>query len=182
MAAGRWRWSLATLLALAAPAAAPVPSHADIGCGELGRMGEQGPAIVTVRTSGVRCETAMTVLERYLAGRGTQGWTCRSAGEEGTCRRGGALASYGGARGVRRCGSVGFEPNSDNLAGGIRAKRASCRLARRVARGSHDAGATHPDPYRAAGFSCAGRPVDSALPLALYVCRRAGAIVVFARS
>lgn len=167
-----WPWSAAAP-AVAAPAST---------CGELGRVGEAGPAIVTVRASGVGCRIARGVLEDYLAGSTRRGWKCHSAGEEGTCAREGAAASYGAAKRVRRCGSVGFEPNTDNVAGAIRAKRVSCRVARKVARGSRSTGPTHPVPYRAAGFSCRGVPVEAPLPFALYVCHRDRATVVFSRT
>lgn len=163
-------------------APAPASATSALTCGELGRFGEAGPSIVTVRATGVGCRIARRVLENYLTGSVAQGWECHSAGEEGKCIRPRATASYTPARRVRRCGSVGFEPNTDNVAGSIRAKRASCQIARKVARGSRSAGPTHPTPYSVAGFSCKGTSLDGPMSVALYVCHRDRATVVFART
>jgi hypothetical protein len=180
------RAALETALLAGLIAALTLMSTANAGprhtCGELGQVGEAGPSIVTVKASSVGCRVARRVLEKYLTGSGPRAWECHSAGEEGSCVRGNATATYRAAKRVRRCGSIGFEPNSDNVAGSIQAKRASCHLARRVARGSRFAGATHPAPYRTAGFSCKGSPTESALPSALYVCRKGQATIVFSRT
>ena len=171
--------ALAVALSLTPPAASAAAEHR---CGETGMYGEAGPSIVTVKSKGMLCGPARKVLDKYLGGGRSRGWECLSAGEEGFCRRGKAIVAYRSATKVNKCGSVGFEPNTDNVAAQIRARHVSCRVARRVARGSRATGPTHLDPYRAAGFSCRGRAVDSPLPLGLYVCRRSGATVVFSRS
>jgi hypothetical protein len=171
--------ALVVALSLVSPA---VSAGAEHRCGETGLFGEAGPSIVTVKSKGMLCGPARKVLEKYLAGGHPRGWRCLSAGEEGFCSRGEATVAYRSATRVKKCGSVGFEPNTDNVAGQIRVRRASCRVARRVARGSRATGPTHLDPYRAAGFSCRGRTVAGPLPLGLYTCRKGGATVVFARS
>jgi len=151
-------------------------------CGEFGTTTEGEPAIVTVKATGVGCRVARKVIRRSFRGRRSTGWVCSSAGEEGTCTRGRASISYGGARRTRECGSIGFEPQTDDGAGSIKAKRVGCRLARKVARRSGFTGPIDPDPYRAFGFSCRGRELVSALPAALFVCYRGSATVVFSRT
>lgn len=151
-------------------------------CGELGRMGEMGPGIVTASASGVGCRVARAALEEYLLGSIPKGWECHSAGEEGSCLRGEEAITYRAARRVKSCGSIGFEPNSENGAGSIKGRGTSCRIARKVARAARFAGPSHPSPYRVAGFSCAGQAIAGVLPAALYVCHRQRATVVFVRT
>ena len=165
---------------LAAAASAPAAQAAR--CGELGRFGEGGASIVSVRATDAPCFEARKVLRRLIAGRQTAGWSCDAAGSEAVCvHRSNARAAYRAARNVRRCRRVTFERNTENGAGGIRAKNAGCRTARRVARASRPFGPTRPGDYRRLGFRCAGRRLDTPLPLALYTCHRRDATVVFAR-
>ena len=171
------------LLAAAALAlgAAPPAGAAERTCGELARFVEGTAALVTVKADRVRCRTARRVLAR--PGQAAQrGWTCNSAGTEQVCTKGRKRASHIGARRTRDCGRVGFEPDSDNLASSITAKRVRCRTARRVARGARDSGPTDPEPYSARGFRCAGEALDTPLPSALFLCRRDRASVAFIRT
>lgn len=151
-------------------------------CGELGREGETGPSIITIKAYAIGSRRASMIVERSFRGLQTKGWDCHSAGTEGTCRKGRARIAYRGTRGVRGCGQVGFKANSDSGAGHIRTKRAPCRVARRVARGSRSTGPINPTGYRVAGFSCRGRQIEGTLPSSLFVCHRKNATVVFSRT
>ena len=87
---------------------------------------------------------------------------------------------------TRACGNVGFEPNSDAGAFGIRATGVRCRTARAVARASRTYGPSG-DPgriwrYRARRFRCVGRELDTALPQVRWRCRRGDALVTFSKS
>jgi hypothetical protein len=159
-------------------------SAATRSCGEIARQGENRIELETVRATGVGCRTARFVLTRHTRGRTTAGWQCNSAGNEARCTRGQQVASYREASRVRRCGRVGFAPQSDSGAFGIAAKRASCGKARAVARGSRShgptPGASH--RYRAEGFRCRGFLRDETLPSVLYTCRRGARTIAFSRS
>jgi hypothetical protein len=169
---------IAALAVLALPSAS---SAATRTCGQIARAGEQTTELVTVRATGVRCAFARRVLVRHTLGKTTRGWECHSAGPEAECERGDQKASYRLAS-SRDCGSIAFEPNTDDGVGGIRAKRVSCRRARAVARGSQPFGPSNPKSYRRRGFHCTGRTIDAPLPTALYTCRDGRAIVAFQRT
>jgi hypothetical protein len=168
----------ALLLIAAFPAAASAAKR----CGDIARVGEAGTEIVKVSAAHVGCATARRVLVRHTLGRSTSGWSCNSAGSEAVCTRGRAVARYRHAR-SRGCGSIGFEPQSDNVAGRIRARHVGCRAARAVARGSRPYGPSHASSYRARRFHCTARPGrTTGLETALYTCRRGHAIVAFERA
>ena len=90
------------------------------------------------------------------------------------------------AAATRACGNVGFEPNSDAGAFGIRARGVRCRTARAVARASRTYGPSgDPDRiwrYRARRFRCVGRELDTALPQVRWRCRRGDALITFSKS
>lgn len=84
---------------------------------------------------------------------------------------------------VKRCGQIGFTPQTEDGVFKIRARGTTCRRARRVARRARLTGAaTGPFTYRRAGFRCQGRPVEDALPSARWRCRRGDDRVTFTRS
>ena len=94
-----------------------------------------------------------------------------------------ALAGDGAAAETRRCGSIGFTPNSDDGAFAIRATGTTCRTARAVARASREHGVEDPpDRYTARGFTCRGRYVERELTVVLYRCTRGRATVRFDRT
>jgi hypothetical protein len=167
------------LLALGGSAAA-APAHART-CGQIARIGEAGTELVTVHATRVRCAVARRVLERHTRGKASTGWKCSSAGSEAVCTRGRKRASYGPAS-SHGCSPVAFQPNSDDGAGGIRARRVSCKKARAVARGSEPFGPSNPGSYRKLGFDCTAHALDAALPTALYTCRNGRATVAFERT
>ena len=173
---------IAVSLALTAPIS--TASAATRSCGEIARQGENRIELETVRAIDVGCRRARLVLIRHTRGRTTEGWRCNSAGNEARCTRGQQVASYREASRVRRCGNVGFVPQSDSGAFGIAAKRTSCAKARAVARASRShgpaPGASH--RYRAEGFRCRGFLRDETLPSVLYTCRRGARTVAFSRS
>src|SRR4051794_24444957 len=174
------RFALAATLALLllVPSAS---SAATRTCGQIARVGEAGTELVTVKALGVRCAVARRVLVRHTLGRTSKGWECHSAGSEAECERGSQRATYRHAW-SRGCGSVAFQPNTDDGAGGIRARGTTCRRARAVARGSRPFGPTRPRSYTARGFRCTGRAVDAPLPTALYTCRDGRKTVAFQRT
>jgi hypothetical protein len=171
----------ALVAALALLALPSTSSAATRGCGQIARVGETDTELVTVRASGVRCTVARRVLVRHTLGKSSKGWECHSAGSEAECERGSQRASYRPAS-SRSCGSVAFQPNTDDGAGGIRARGVSCKRARAVARGSQPFGPSNAGAYRKLGFRCTGRTVDAALPTALYTCRDGSATVAFQRT
>ncbi|MDQ3741064.1 MAG: hypothetical protein M3389_08995 [Actinomycetota bacterium] len=86
----------------------------------------------------------------------------------------------------RSCGSIGFQPNTDFGAFGIRARDVGCRTARRVARASREHGPTG-EPgtvrrYRARRFRCVGRERATNLPSIRFRCTRGEALVTFTRT
>lgn len=182
----RRRRSGALLVALLAALTASLPAEGALAaarsCGEIARIGEFGTAeLVSVEARRVRCRVARAVLgDQRRAGR--RGWECHSAGNEAECTRGRRFVSYGNARSVRRCGSIGSERDSDDVAGPIVVRRVGCRLARAVARGSRAYGPFRAPVYRARGFRCRAQKVGSALPTRLFTCRRGGKTVAFGRS
>ena len=96
-----------------------------------------------------------------------------------------ALPAPAGAA-TRSCGNVGFTPQSDDGAFGIRATGVRCRTARAVARASEDYGPSG-EPgdvfrYRARRFRCVGRQRDTELPSVRFRCRRGDAVVTFSRT
>ncbi len=87
----------------------------------------------------------------------------------------------------KRCGSVGFTPNSDDGAFGITAFDTRCRTAKRVARASEQIGIEPGDPanyrFRFRRFVCNGYSFDSdAFPTIDWTCSRKTAVVTFDRS
>jgi len=81
---------------------------------------------------------------------------------------------------------VGFTPQSDDGAFGIRAQGVTCRTARRVARASEPYGPSG-EPgdvfrYRVRHFRCVGRQRDTPLPSVRFRCTRASAVVTFTRT
>lgn len=94
-----------------------------------------------------------------------------------------AVPATASASTVRSCGSIGFEPHTENGVFSIRAKGTTCRRARRVAAGARHTGATRgPYSYTALGYRCRGHLDESAvLPSAHWVCRRGAARVTFDR-
>lgn len=182
-AASRQSLRLAALVALVGALAAiggPAEAQAK-GCGEIARIGERGPELVSVRASGVSCRAARRALSDQVAA-GRRGWTCSSAGSEARCTKGSAVAVYLPARGVRRCGTVTFRRNTSNAAFGITSKRVSCRTGRGVARGARRHGPSRPRTYRSRGFRCRSKVLASSLPTALFTCRRGRATVAFERA
>ena len=87
---------------------------------------------------------------------------------------------------ARSCGSIAFTPNSDEGVSDIRAHGVSCRVARRVARGSDNHGPSG-EPgkvfrYRSGRFRCRGVEQDTALPSVRYRCVRGSALVRFVKT
>jgi hypothetical protein len=85
---------------------------------------------------------------------------------------------------VRKCGGIAFTPRSEDGVYRIRARRTSCRRARRVARAVEPIGIVEgPYEYSAAGFKCRGRFDEaSALPVVNWRCTRNRAWIKFARA
>jgi hypothetical protein len=77
-----------------------------------------------------------------------------------------------------RCASIGFTPNSDHGAFGIRARNVDCDVAQEVARGGEDGDLR----YRRAGLRCRGTFDDAGLAKTVYRCTRPGSRVTFAVS
>jgi hypothetical protein len=154
-------------------------------CGDIAVNGESGVVELPVWARGVDCETARTVLGDFAAGL-AQGWECHAAGEEAECRRGNAVATYGRApgfgapsrRAARRCGRFGLAPRTDNVVFRIRARRTSCRRARRMAR------AVYHGKRRPFGFRCRGRlhQPDFGLLYTTWVCTKGKARVTWRKS
>lgn len=97
-----------------------------------------------------------------------------------------ALVPPAAGAATRSCGSVGFTPNSDDGAFGIRAQGVSCRTARSVARASRPYGPSG-EPgdvyrYRHRRFRCVGRQRDTGLASVRFRCTRGSAVVTFSRS
>src|SRR3954465_8901595 len=109
---------LATLALLLVPSAS---SAATRTCGQIARVGETSTELVTVRADGVRCSVARRVLVRHTLGKSSKGWECHSAGSEAEGKRGSRRATYRPAS-SHGCGSIAFQPNSDDGAAGIRAR------------------------------------------------------------
>jgi hypothetical protein len=87
----------------------------------------------------------------------------------------------------RACGLIVLTPQSDDGIFDIRADGASCRTARRVARGSVEKGGGQPPyRYRKLGFSCRGKERDDGLHRIEWRCAKPRdgrpAIVTFSRS
>ena len=78
----------------------------------------------------------------------------------------------------RACAPVGFTPDSDDGAFGIRARNVGCAVARDVARGAVDGDLR----YRRAGLRCRGVFDDARLAQTIYRCTRRGARVTFSAS
>jgi hypothetical protein len=78
----------------------------------------------------------------------------------------------------RKCASIGFTPNSDHGAFGIRARNVDCDVAQEVARGGEDGDLG----YRRSGLRCRGVFDDAGLAKTVYRCTRPGERVTFAVS
>lgn len=188
----RFRMPAAAVIAAAAfafPGAAAASQRACEGIGGGGTDAEWGA--FDIIATGVSCATAQrhirTCAETKRAPRGwkfrlvsyqptlTRGErriTWQMAGASSTCRSAGPRA--------RSCGSIAFAPNSESGVTRIRALRASCRVARRVARASEPTSVVDgPFRYRARGFTCRGRPRDEGLPTVRWTCQRRQARVTF---
>ncbi len=74
-----------------------------------------------------------------------------------------------GGEQTRRCGDVGFEPNTDSGAFDIRATGVSCATARGVAA---DAENRAPGRYTSQGLTCRSEPTGGELPATRYTCTR----------
>ncbi len=61
---------------------------------------------------------------------------------------------------AKRCASVPFTPNSDDIAANVRALGVSCRTARALIRASEGR-----PPARFRGFSCTRRPVEEGVEM-----------------
>ncbi len=64
------------------------------------------------------------------------------------------------AAAAKRCASVPFTPNSDDIAANVRALGVSCRTARALIRASEGR-----PPARFRGFSCTRRPVEEGVEM-----------------
>lgn len=85
--------------------------------------------------------------------------------------------SPGDGGGMRDCGQVAFEPNTDDGAFDIRARGVDCPLAREVARAAEGRGG---DRYRGPeGFDCRPAGTVGELPSVVYECRAGGSLVTF---
>lgn len=87
----------------------------------------------------------------------------------------------------RACRRVGFEENTDNVAGGIRAAGVGCRTARAVAsrsgRRPGRCSVRASCSYRAKGFRCRGiTDKGASLPRLVFRCNRGGARVTFVKT
>ena len=96
------------------------------------------------------------------------------------------VAPATGARGAERwreCGSIAFAPNGEDEVHDIRARRTRCATARRVARAAEPTSVVDgPFRYRAARFTCRGRPTEEGLPVVRWTCTRELARVRFVMS
>lgn len=79
---------------------------------------------------------------------------------------------------TRSCASVGFTPNSDDLATNIRAQGVTCRFARKYVRDSEGQ-----PGERFRGFTCAKVAVDApeGLPYRRYRCQRGDDVIRWRR-
>jgi hypothetical protein len=169
----------------AAAVAAPAQGSLQVErCGNIPRMGEDGPELVSVRATGVSCRVARRTLAHQRRAE-RRGWECNSAGSEAVCTRGAQRASYTGgpeAR-VRECGNAFGTPNTDEGIFGIQALRTRCRLARKVARPAIDIDLdSDRHRYRGRRFRCRGRFDDTALPQVRWFCVRGTRAVAFVQS
>jgi hypothetical protein len=84
---------------------------------------------------------------------------------------------------AKRCGGIVFTPHSEDGVYRIRARRTSCKRARRVARAVQPLGIVDgPYSYRKAGFRCHGTLDDTILPVVHWRCHRGRARIVFDRA
>ena len=86
-----------------------------------------------------------------------------------------AGAQQGGGE-TRRCGQIGFTPNSDDVATRIRATGLTCGLARDFVRDSEGR-----PGRRFRGFTCTSTAVEDALPYRRYRCTGAGGVIRWRR-
>ncbi len=97
-----------------------------------------------------------------------------------------ALTAGSGQALAAPCGSIGFAPGTDEVAGDIRARGASCATARSVARRSRGHGPSGTPGtvfrYRTRHFRCRGVERDTALPSVRYRCVRGDAVVRFVKT
>ena len=77
---------------------------------------------------------------------------------------------------TRRCGQIGFTPNSDDVASRIRATGLTCGLARDFVRDSEGRPGA-----RFRGFACTSTAVDATLPYRRYRCTGAGDVITWRR-
>ncbi len=83
----------------------------------------------------------------------------------------------------KRCGYIVFTPRTEDGIGDIRARRTSCRQARKVARAARDLGIVDgPYGYEADGFRCRGRLQEFGLPVVHWHCAKGMARISFDRS
>lgn len=175
---------VAALLTLAAPAAAQTRACDGVGGG--GTDAEWGAFDITA--TGVSCATAQRHIRTCAeTKRAPSGWrfrmvdfqptltrgarriTWQMAGAGSTCKSSAAQPRW------RSCGSIVFVPNTESGVTRIRARKATCQTARRVARASEPTSVVDgPFTYRAQRFTCRGRPRDEGLPTVSWTCTRTG--------
>ena len=87
---------------------------------------------------------------------------------------------------VRKCGGITFTPRTEDGVSRIRARRVSCRKARRVARGANGRGPSGVDgarfSYRRLRFQCRGLENATALPIVRWRCTRGQATITFTKA
>lgn len=162
--------------------------------------GEAGVIISRLRVHAMTCRRGLDAAGRASTGRlSKRSWRCWIAGPWTTCKRKssprairfmmGGSAHSGTARSgpsgpfARGCGSITFRPNSDWGVWSIRAKRTSCRTARKVARKSKNLNvASGPLGFRANGFRCRGTRNTLGLTSVDWNCRRGKSRISFTRT
>lgn len=162
--------------------------------------GEAGIIISRLRVHSMTCRRGLETAGKASTGRlSRRSWRCSTAGPWTTCRKrssrravrfmlGGSAHSRSVRPGpsrtfARGCGSITFRPNSDWGVWNIRAKRTSCRTARKVARKSKNMNVVSgPLGYRAKGFRCLGTRITLGLNSVDWNCRRGKSRVSFTRT
>jgi hypothetical protein len=166
-------WALPPLLAtLLLLVVGPSVAHSSVVCQQriVDLAGEPPqaplePYLWRVRASHLGCAEALRVARRYMKRHRQGGWTCGSTHFETGCRRGDASIHLRALHPIgRSCGKLGFEPNSDNVATGIRASRVACSTARKLVRAVYE----ETDRF---GFRCRSRTYQPiGLPYVHWVC------------
>ena len=162
--------------------------------------GQSGIIISRLRVHSMTCRRGLDTAGKASSGRlSKRYWRCSTAGPWTTCRKrssrravrfmlGGSahsrsIRSSPSGTFTRGCGSITFRPNSDWGVWDIRAKKTSCRTARKVARKSKNLNVVSgPLGYRAKGFRCRGTRITLGLNSVDWNCRRGKSRVSLTRT